>query len=59
MGRSGRHGMGLRAGKLRDNDMVAEARHGEIEEYHTHEVYTNTDAEECMPDTGQRPTTVR
>ena len=47
------------SGKVLDKGMVRKARQEELDEYHTHRVYTKTDISECWKETGQSPVKVR
>ena len=47
------------AGQVLDKELVRKARTGDIDEYHTHQVYTKTDVPECWTETGKAPVKVR
>ena len=47
------------SGKVIDKGMVEKAGKEEIEEFHTHGVYTKTELSECIKETGKAPAKVR
>ena len=47
------------SGKVLDKEMVHQARKEEIDEFHKHEVYTQTELAECWKETGKAPVKVR
>ena len=47
------------SGKVLDKEKVKKARTEEIEEFHTHKVYTKVEVPECTRETGTAPAKVR